>query len=328
MPHKKGKLAIAELRKGSEKGLALAKQILQAEKMDSPKLHSAFEYYLEHWDDFTHAGLFSLACEAVGGNPDDSVLAQAAVAMMAAAFDLHDDILDKSKAKNKIPTVYGKFGVEIALLLGNAFLIEGFKTFADSTATFPSERRKSILETTKNLLFEVGNAHVSEICIKQKRRMNPNDYMMITELKAASIEADLTLGATFGGGDEAEVANLAKFGRILGVLGTLRDDLVDVFDIDELRQRIAVQDLPLPLLFAMEDKKIGPKAATILAKPKITDRDVTKLVSLTLESKPVAEMKNRMQVLIQEALNSLLKLPKKKLHRKLQAVASFMLEDL
>ena len=61
MAPKKGKLVVAELRKGSEKGLTLAKQILQAEKMDSPKLHSALEYYLGHWDDFTHAGLFSLA---------------------------------------------------------------------------------------------------------------------------------------------------------------------------------------------------------------------------------------------------------------------------
>ena len=142
MQHKKGKLVVAEMKKASEKGLTLAKLILQAEKMEPPKLRNAFEHYLEHWDDFTHAGLFSMACEAVGGNPDDSILAQAGIAMMAAAFDLHDDILDKSKAKNKIPTVYGKYGVEMALLLGNAFLIEGFKIFADSTTTFSKRKKK------------------------------------------------------------------------------------------------------------------------------------------------------------------------------------------
>lgn len=171
MPPKKGKLVVAELRKGSEKGLALAKQILLAEKMEPPKLQRACEHYIKHWDDITHAGLFSLASEAVGGNPDDSVVAQAAIAMMAAAFDLHDDILDKSEAKNKIPTVYGKFGVEMALLLGNAFLIEGFKTFVDSMADFPKEKRNNTLEITKNLLFEVGNAHSMEICLKQKKRI-------------------------------------------------------------------------------------------------------------------------------------------------------------
>lgn len=210
MSHKKGKLVVAELRKGSEKGLDLAKQILRAEKMEPPKLRSAFEHYLEHWDDFTHAGLFSMACEAVGGNPDDSVFAQAAIAMMAAAFDLHDDILDKSVAKNKIPTVYGKFGVEMALLLGNAFLIEGFKLFAASTVTLPKEKEKNALETLKKLLFEVGNAHALEVGLKERKDIAPSDYLKITEMKAASIEADLHFGALFGGGKDAEVDVLGK----------------------------------------------------------------------------------------------------------------------
>ena len=327
MPRKKGKLVVSELRKGSEKGLALAKQILQAEKIEPPKLRNAFEHYVKHWDDFTHAGLFYMACEAVGGNPDDSVLAQAAIAMMAAAFDLHDDILDKSKAKNKIPTVYGKYGVELTLLLGNAFLIEGLKTFADSMTTLPEEKRAKVFERTKNLLFEVGNAHSLEVCLKQNSRVTPNDYMMITEKKAASVEADLMLGALFGGGDETEVANFAKLGRIIGALATLRDDLVDVFDIEELRQRIAVQDLPLPLLFAMQDNNMNSKVTAILSKPKITNSEIAELVQLTLGSKPVEQMKNKMKLLIGKGLILLNKLPKKKL-QKLQAVVSFMLEDL
>ena len=90
-----------------------------------------------------------MACEAVGGNPDDNLLAQAAISIMPAAFDLHDDIFDKSKAKNKIPTVYGKYGIEIALLLGNAFLIEGFKILVDSATEFPKEERKKLLHLTK-----------------------------------------------------------------------------------------------------------------------------------------------------------------------------------
>lgn len=319
---------VADLRKGSEKGVALAKQILGAEKLSPQELRGAFEHYIEHWSNFTHVGLFSLACEAVGGNPDDSVITQAAIAMMVAAFDLHDDILDKSKTKDKIPTVYGKFGVEIALLLGNAFLIEGFKTFADSTLKLPKEKGKKALETTKNLFFEVGNAHSLEVSLKQSKKMTLNDYMMITELKAAAFEVPLMLGAFFGGGDEMEVSNLSRLGRILGMLGILRDDLVDVFDVEELRQRIAVQDLPLPLLFAMEDKKTNIKATTILSKAVITRNDVSDLVALTFKAKPTEEIKYEMQVLVEAAELQLNKLSNKNLRSKLQAVVSFMLEDL
>ncbi len=328
MSHKKGKLVVAELRKGSEKGLDLAKQILRAEKMEPPKLRSAFEHYLEHWDDFTHAGLFSMACEAVGGNPDDSVFAQAAIAMMAAAFDLHDDILDKSVAKNKIPTVYGKFGVEMALLLGNAFLIEGFKLFAASTVTLPKEKEKNALETLKKLLFEVGNAHALEVGLKERKDIAPSDYLKITEMKAASIEADLHFGALFGGGKDAEVDVLARVGRVLGILATLRDDLIDVFDIEELRQRISAQDLPLPLIFAMQDQKAKEKVRGILSKPTITKSDVAMLVDFTLEAEPVMQLKNQMQLLMEEGLNLTNKLLPTTSLGKLQVLLSFMLEDL
>lgn len=78
----------------------------------------------------------------------------------------------------------------------------------------------------------------------------------------------------------------------------------------------------------MQDKKINSIAITILSKPKMTRSDIAELVDLTLEAKPVAEMKDRMQLLIDEALALLNKLPKKKLQSKLQAVVSFMLEDL
>lgn len=323
-----GKTIVADLRKRSKKGLDLAKQIMQAEKMEYPKLRDALEHYLANWDEFTHPGLFSVACEAVGGDPDDALQTQAAVAMMAAAFDLHDDIIDKSAIKNKIPTIYGKFGGELALLLGNAFLIEGLKVFVDSTTILPNEQEKITFETLKKLLFEVGNAHALEVGLKERKNITPSTYLKITEMKAASIEADMHFGALFGGGKDKEVEVLAKIGRILGILATLRGDLVDVFDIEELRQRISVQDLPLPLIFAMHDQKIKGKVTRILSKSTIIKSDVATLVDSTLESKPVIELKKHMQLLIREGLSLTNKLSTKKLQSTLQTFLSFMLEDL
>jgi geranylgeranyl pyrophosphate synthase len=328
MTPKMGKLIVADLKKRSKKGLELAKQVLQAEKIEYPKLHEALEHYIAHWDEFMHPGLFSIACEAVGGDPDGVVPTQAAIAMMAAAFDVHDDIIDKSKVKHKITTVYGKFGAEMALLLGNAFLIEGFKLFVDSTLILSKEKEKSALETLKKLLFEVGNAHALEVGLKKRKNLTPNEYVKITEMKAASIEADMHLGALFGGGKDAEVEVLARVGRILGILATLRDDLIDVFDIEELRQRISVQDLPLPLLFAMQDQKAKGKVMNIISKPKITKSDVATLVDFTLEAKSVVQLKDTMQLLIGEGLSLVKKLPRTKLQSKIQSLLSFMLEDL
>jgi len=328
MSPKKGELVVAELRRGSETGRALAKKILLAEKMEPKELHCACEYYVEHWNDSTHPGLFFMACEAVGGDPAESALAQAAITIMAAAFDLHDDVLDKDTLKNKTPTIYGKYGFEIALLLGDAFFVEGFKVLVDSLTKFPKEKANKLIETTKNLLFEVGNAHSLEVCLKKSKRMTFDDYMAITERKGASIEADMMFGALFGGGNETEVETLAKLGRIIGILVILRDDLVDVFDIQELRQRMAVQDLPLPLLFAMQDSKINLRVTSILSRPKLTSKAIAELVDFTLSAEPVEKLKKKMQLLIEEGLTLLKKLKKRKLARSLKAILTFMLEDL
>ena len=69
--------------KRGKKGLEFAKLAMGKEKIDYPKLREALELYLVNWNDFTHAGLFSLACESVGGDPDASISIQASIAMMA-----------------------------------------------------------------------------------------------------------------------------------------------------------------------------------------------------------------------------------------------------
>jgi geranylgeranyl pyrophosphate synthase len=146
-------------------------------------------------------------------------------------------------------------------------------------------------------------------------------------MKAASIEADMHFGALFGGGKTTDASVLARVGRILGILATLRDDLIDVFDIEELRQRISVQDLPLPLIFAMQDQ-VKEKIAGILSKPKITKSNIAMLVDFTLESESTVQLKKHMQLLIREGLSLTNKLSIMKLQSKLQALLSFMLEDL
>ena len=328
MVHQTGKKVVADLQKRSKKGLMFAKNIMKKEKMEHPKLRHALNHYLYYWNDFTHAGLFAAACEVVGGKYEKIIPAQASIAMMAAAFDIHDDIIDQTNIKQKIPTVFGKFGLEMALLLGNAFLIEGYKLFVDSTKDLSEKKRDVALNKIKELLFQVGNAHALEVGMKESKKFTPKNYLKITELKAASVEADMYLGALFGGGKNTEIESLAKIGRILGILATLRDDLIDVFDIEELNTRLSVNDLPLPLIFAMENREVQEMANKIISKPCLSDQDIAELVDATLKAKPVIELKEKMKKMINTGLSLSEKLPESTDRDKIQLLLSFMLEDL
>jgi geranylgeranyl diphosphate synthase type I len=328
MPSQNTKKLIADLMTRGNKGLEFAKLKMNNEKMDYPRLRESLDHYLSNWHDFTHAGLFSLACESVGGKPDASVPIQASIAMVAAAFDLHDDIIDQSETKHGTPTVYGKYGQELTLLLGNAFLMQGFTLLVKSVSEIAPTKMQESFIVLKNNLFEVGNAHALELGLKGKATGKPEEYLNFVKKKAASIEADMSLGAIFGGGTEDEIRALGQYGRILGILTTLREEFIDVYEVEELLQKMNIERLPLPLVFAMQNPRIKKQIDEILVKGKLTKKDPEKLTAIVFETKSVKKLKKEMEDLASEATFLLRVLQVKPLRKQLELCVSSMLEDL
>jgi geranylgeranyl diphosphate synthase type I len=323
---KQSEIVLTELTRKSKKGLEFAKKTILSEKIQHVKMRDALEYYVSNWNDVTHPGLFAVAYEAVGGNLQVAVPIQAAVAMIAAAFDIHDDIIDKSKLKHAEPTVFGKFGEEIALLLGNAFLIGGFTLFGKSLEG-SDQGKAEVFETIKQSLYESGNAHALELCLKKKAGAPPEEYLEIVKMKAASIQGDMRIGAIVGRGTNKEVETLASYGRILGTLAILREEFVDVFDVDELNQRVSNEYMPIPILYAMRDTKSKKKIEKLLAR-KITSGDVDALIDTVFKTQKVKNLKGYMENLVDQAIRIASNVQNKNLRDQLRNFASSSIEDL
>ena len=118
--------------KGKE-GLELTRKTILDEKIESKEVRDALDYFMnEYWHDFTSSALLSIVCEAVGGDPKITTPVATSLTLISGAIDIHDDIIDQSKNKGERPTVYGKFGKEIALLVGDALLFKGFTALYDA----------------------------------------------------------------------------------------------------------------------------------------------------------------------------------------------------
>lgn len=327
--HKKAsEMLLENLKKRSKKGLEFARRTILTEKIECEKIREALEYYTSNWEIFTHLGLFSIACEAVGGNPDKAVEIQAVIAMIVAALDVHDDVIDKSDTKHGRPTVFGKFGQDMALLLGNAFLVSGFTLLNRSTAKFPTEKRGEIFQTLKKSLFELGVAHALELNLKERIDVVAEEYMQILNMKATSVEADMRIGAIIGGGTNSEVQVLTRYGRILGILATLREEFIDIFEIEELSQRIQHEYVPIPVLFAMHDKDSEKRIRKLLARKHVTNKDVDELLDIVFEAKSVRELKKMMNYLIDESTHLIRRVKNAKVRKTLEKLAVSALEDL
>jgi geranylgeranyl pyrophosphate synthase len=325
---RKSHMLMKELQRRSRKCHELVRKSLLSEKIGNKTLSDALEHYFSYWNDFSHPGLFSIACQGVGHNPDNMLQPQAALAMMAAAFDIHDDIIDKSPAKHGCPTVYGKFGEEIALLLGNAFLIDGFTLLGDAASKLPGERAREVFKVVKDCLFEVGNAHALEMNLKGRRDVPPKEYMQILEMKSASIEADMHIAALFGTDNRMLAETMKKYGRILGILATLREEFIDVFEREELSQRVQSEALPIPVMYALQDARSEVQIRKLLDKEKLTVKDMDKLVDIVFDSKSLDLLKNYMKGLLTESLNLTSEIGDLRPKLLLQNLASSMLEDL
>jgi len=325
---KKSGMLMEELKERSTKALELARKTILGEKIQSGKVLEALEYYTLHWNDFTHPGFFSIASEAVGADPDTVLPVQAAITMIAAAFDIHDDLIDESEAKHGVPTVFGKFGKDIALLLGDAFLIEGFTLLNGSIAELPRGKMKDAFETFKMALFELGNAHALEVNMKLKGKVSPDAYMRVLEMKASSIEADMRIGALVGGGTKEETQTLAGLGRILGILATLREEFIDIFEAEELENRIHRECLPIPILFAMENREASNKIEKLLAKQEMTGKDINRLVNIVFTSESVIRLKKKMQDLIAQSFDLASLIHNSESTKLLRNLAECALEDL
>ncbi len=318
--------ALNLLERKSRRALEKAKKQILSEKIESKKAREALEYYVENWNDTTHPGILALACEAVGGNIKQAEKMQIVMLYLSASMDLHDDILDHTKVKNGKPTVFGKYGKDVALLLGDAMMVKGFTLLHDYKNEIAPNAFKAIINTIKTDFFELGNAHLLEITLKGKVDISPKLFFSILEKKATSIEVHVKIGAIIGGGSSDEIKVLTTYGKILGTLIGLREEFIDIFEPEELKNRMKNEILPVPILYAFKNQETKSKILNILSKPNITEEETSEIVGYIFQDKNVEQLRKYARNLADTALNSISNLKRSK--KNLTLLIKGALEDL
>jgi len=267
-------------RYGSE-AVEQAKKSILDEPFEDKIVSDTLRYFMcDYWKDYATPTLLSLAHEAVRGNSRSLASVASALILINGAVDIHDDVVDRSKQKDGRPTVYGKFGEEVALLVGDALLIKGFLMLAMACRRLDREKREEIMDVLKRGLFELGEAEVIELRCRGATGVKPKDYLKVMKKKAADVEALMRLGAILGNAEKGEIEALGKYGRILGLISILRDDIIDMTLQEELRHRLEYECLPLPLLFAIQDAESHVELLELIRNGMKTDSDYARICIL------------------------------------------------
>lgn len=159
-------------------------------------------------------------------NVDYAINAALAIEVFHNFTLLHDDIMDKADMRRNKPTVHKKWNDSVAILSGDAMLIEAYELLF----TYPFESLKEIMQLFNKTALQVCEGQQYDMNFQLDASVEVSDYLMMIELKTAVlIASSLKIGALLGNAQTETAHNLYEFGRLIGIAFQLQDDLLDAF---------------------------------------------------------------------------------------------------
>lgn len=294
-------------KKRGTKAFEMARNEILQEKIECKEAREALSYFMnEYWHDLARPSLLSLVCEAVGGDPKITTPIAIPMILISGAIDIHDDIIDQSKLKEGRPTVYGKFGKDIALLVGDALLFKGLLLLNKAVEKgIPAEKMPLIMDIIKDMFFELGDAEAMELSLRRRMDISPEKYLQIVRRKAADVEAHTRIGTILGGGSMGEIEAVGQYGRLLGMMIILRDDWIDILDVEESHRRVKNEALPILILYGLQEPMVKTKLRSIIENKPFTKRDAESILEIILKADALRKYYKLMYRLAADAFSKL-----------------------
>ncbi len=187
-----------------------------------PELAAAVAYAIDSKGKRIRPALVTLACEAVGGTAQDASFAAASIELIHSSSLVLDDVIDKSEIRRGRDTIHKKWGTDMALLTVQILAALSLKIAA---------RDPRLIHAIADSLFYMGEGEAMELVEYAKDKQS---YLDLAFRKTGSLFGSATeVGSVVGGGDDAQVKNLSRFGSHIGIAFQIRDDILDCISREE-----------------------------------------------------------------------------------------------
>jgi len=230
-------------------------------KDEYPKeIHKAIRYSLFAGGKRMRPYLTILAWQLFNEDPEPITYVAAAVEMLHTYTLIHDDLpdIDNDEYRRGKKSCHAMFGSDVALLAGNALLINAFELI--TWAPMPEKTKQEMIA---EMAVECGAKGLiaGQIVDIQSEGKKPDKKTLdfIHKNKTARlINLSLRFGAKAAGAKDADLKALEDFGNNIGMAFQIVDDLLDIAgDPEELGKSIgkdiASQKMTFPSIYG-EDK--------------------------------------------------------------------------
>ena len=253
--------------------------------------------------------LLLITLEAFGGSIDEAMPAAMAVEIFHNFTLLHDDIMDNADVRRGKPSVYAKWGGNVALLSGDAMLITAYKHLNRISASVLPR----VMNIFSEMALEVCEGQQYDMDFESMEKVSVVDYMQMIERKtSALLSGSAMIGATMAGASDDDVKKIYRFATELGLAFQLQDDVLDSYGDESLGKKIGGDILEGKQTFLMVQAMSRADAAqrevlrtTHLAEELTNEQKIAKVKALydALDVKHIAEQ--QIELRFERALNIL-----------------------
>ena len=198
-------------------------------------LHRAMRYSVFAGGKRVRPILMMAACEAAGGNIDQTMAAACAMEMIHTYSLIHDDLpaMDDDDFRRGNPTNHKVFGEATAILAGDALLTEAFILLSNPEvgADLAPRERLAVIQEIARCAGSHGmvGGQVVDMESEGKKDIDlPTVQYIHTHKTGALIKASVKAGAILGGAGEAELAAFTRYGEAIGLAFQIADDILDI----------------------------------------------------------------------------------------------------
>jgi geranylgeranyl diphosphate synthase type I len=199
-----------------------------------------------------------LATASQGVDWKTSLPAAAAVELVHNFSLVHDDVQDNSEKRRGRSTVWTKWGVPMAINVGDAMFVIANQAIMDLAKAHPAStvvRAATILHDT---CLDLTRGQFLDMSYEERNDLSLEDYWpMVGGKTSALLSACTHIGALLGNAGEAEQEAYRQFGYHLGLAFQVQDDILGIWGDEAVTGKSTASDLvegknSLPVLYALE----------------------------------------------------------------------------
>ena len=219
---------------------------------------------------------------------------------------VHDDVVDESEERRGQASVNATYNNKVAVLTGDFIL-----STALLNVSYTNNQR--IIENLAQLGRTLASGELLQLWNISNQEISEEIYYDVIKQKTAVLfESCAAIGALSVGASDEEVAQAARFGRNLGIMFQIRDDIFDYYDSKEIGKPtgndMAEGKLTLPVIYALNQNPQYESMMNLARKVKagsINTGEIAVLVEFTKQNGGIDYAEKRMEDFHREALKFL-----------------------